>query len=185
MAMKDNGITDYTVVETNAAEEELMKDGKDYEQFRNWSYEKYLQWPRECKGKKMTQGFKSPIIIPEKVFEEQRAKKISNGEIDDENSNFVVNWDMLRVTEIIDPKWMSQADKTAKSMQEDLKNYYMHPTYTYHGLHENFILGQLGTLQIGGESKVQDAIGTYSAFAIKFKLPGEHRFDQITYNGEI
>lgn len=31
MAMKENGITDYTVVETNAAEEELTKDGKDYE----------------------------------------------------------------------------------------------------------------------------------------------------------
>lgn len=55
---------------------------------------------------------------------------------------------------MIDPKWMSQADKTARSMAEDLKQYYMHPTYTYHGLHENFILGQLGTLTIGDESKV-------------------------------
>jgi len=89
------------------------------------------------------------------------------------------------VTEVIDPKWLSEEVKKQTNTAENLKNYYMHPTYTYHGLHENFILGHLGSLQIEEGSKNKDAVGTYHAFAIKFKLPGEHRFDAVTYNGEM
>lgn len=139
MAMKENGITDYTVVETNEAEEELLKEGKNYEQFRNWSYDKFIQWPRECKKKKMTSSFKSPIIIPEKTFDEIRAQNIIKGENEEEGNDFQVSWENLRVSEIIEPLWMSESDLT--KYKDALQNYYMHPTYTFHGLHENFILG--------------------------------------------
>lgn len=64
-----------------------------------------------------------------------------------------------------------------------MKNYYNHPTYSFFGLHESFILGQLGTIEIKDENSI--VTDEYSAFAIKFKLPGEHRFDETTYNGEI
>jgi hypothetical protein len=85
------------------------------------------------------------------------------------------------MNELRDPLWMETSDKSL--YKEELKNYYNHPTYSFYGLHESFILGQLGTITIKDEK--ENLSDDFSAFAIKFKLPGEHKFGETTYNGEL
>lgn len=77
----------------------------------------------------------------------------------------------------------------------DRKSYFKHPTFTYRGNHENFVVGLFGeaTLQVNGKDRKswydksfkKASENNYQAFAMKFKLPGEHRFDDTTYNAEI
>jgi hypothetical protein len=48
----------------------------------------------------------------------------------------------LIVEEVIDDLW---GESVPKSL---LQSYYNHPTYTYRGLHENFLIGNLGSLEL-------------------------------------
>lgn len=70
---------------------------------------------------------------------------------------------------------------------DDKLSYFKHPTFTYRGNHENFLIGLFGDADIDVKTVLNKPSikNSYTAFAMKFKLPGEHRFESVTYNGEI
>lgn len=125
----------------------MLKDSVKYDKFLNWSFNKWQQWPRKCKSNKMDSRFKSPVIIPEELFQEESRQKKAKGEKEEEaEENIKVNWDSLIVRDDIKPFWMDETE--LKNKQEELKDYYKHPTYSFRGLQENFILGHLGELSL-------------------------------------
>lgn len=80
------------------------------------------------------------------------------------------------------------------SGESQANNYNMHPTYSFRGLHENFVVGLLGQIDVRvpaymtkynllkGFRAVQNK---YQAYAIKFKYPSEHKIDGRQYSMEL
>lgn len=150
MVMKQNGVTDYTVVMTTKADQQMLSMGAKYDKYKNWSFDKWQQWPRECKSQKMTNRFKSPTILPNAVFDSMTKTQAKTGKDTKQEEDMVtINWDekdLLLVKDQINPFWLSESEK--KSYAKQLKSYYHHSTYSYKGLHENYILGHLGLLTL-------------------------------------
>lgn len=71
--------------------------------------------------------------------------------------------------------------------EKQRKGYYHHATYSYRGLHENFIIGLLGEARLTVKANKVTTINNqaYQAYGMKFKLPAEHKMDLKTYNAEI
>lgn len=193
LVMAEKGITDYTIME-ETSRERTMGQNKEYDAFRNWSFESWQKWPKECKGEyKNKDRLRSPIILQDRLIEAlinekviPNFKKTDNKEEQDEGI-------------VLDKSGMVVQKDAPFSFinQEDRSSYFRHPTFTYRGNHENFIVGLLGEMTLTLNSKErqneknkkgpfkQVSKNRYYGFAMKFKLPGEHRFEQTTYNAEV
>jgi hypothetical protein len=133
---------------------------------------------------------KSPIIIQDKLIDTMiYSKSIPDFKKTtanpDKDIGIILGKENLIVKDEVSYSFIKSSDK---------KSYFKHPTFTYRGNHENFVVGLFGeaTLTVNSNDRSfftksfkKASDNNYQAFAMKFKLPGEHRFDDITYNAEI